>query len=87
MKVENKFRASFLSIFDNPLKFSWISILSIITNFTIITKKINEFDLNININLLIIILLLFSFSVIFKIYGEKMKSASYFFNGFKHAKI
>ena len=59
MKVENKFRASFLSIFDNPLKFSWISILSIITNFTIITKKINEFDLNININLLIIILLLF----------------------------
>ena len=52
---DNKFRLSILSIFDNTLKLTWLASLLIITNFAIIVKKINEFNLNININLLLII--------------------------------
>lgn len=64
MKEKNWFRSSFLSIFDNTFKLTWIAVLAIITNFAIITKKISEFNLNININLLLIIfLLLFIFCV------------------------
>lgn len=49
---DNKFRLSILSIFDNTLKLTWLASLLIITNFAIIVKKINEFNLNINIKII-----------------------------------
>ena len=51
------FRSNFLCIFDNTLKSTWVATLAIITNFAIIVKKINEFNLNFNTNLLIILIL------------------------------
>lgn len=51
------FRSSFFSIFDNTLKVTWAATVGIITNFAIIVKKINEFNLNFNTNLLIILIL------------------------------
>lgn len=57
MENKEKFRSSILSIFDNTLKFTWIATFIIITNFAIIVKKINEFNMNINVNLLLMIFL------------------------------
>ncbi len=65
---DNKFRLSILSIFDNTLKLTWLASLLIITNFAIIVKKINEFNLNININLLLIISLSLFIIVVFIYY-------------------
>ena len=68
MQDKNKFKSSFLIVFDNTLKYTWIASLIIITNFAIITKKINEFNLNIDINLFLIILL-FIFIICIFIYN------------------
>ena len=65
---DNKFRLSILSILDNTLKLTWLASLLIITNFAIIVKKINEFNLNININLLLIISLSLFIIVVFIYY-------------------
>lgn len=58
MEEQVLFRSSILSIIDNTLRLTWIAGLVIFTNFAIIVKKINEFNLNININLLLIIFFL-----------------------------
>ena len=57
MENKEKFRSSMLSVFDNTLKFTWIATFLIITNFAIIVKKINEFNMNIDVNLLLMIFL------------------------------
>lgn len=57
MENKEKFRSSILSVFDNTLKFTWIATFLIITNFAIIVKKINEFNMNIDVNLLLMIFL------------------------------
>ena len=57
MENKEKFRSSILSIFDNTLKFTWIATFIIITNFAIIVKKINEFNMKINVSLLLMIFL------------------------------
>lgn len=57
MEYKRKFRSSFLSIFDNTLRITWIATLLIITNFAIIVKKLNEFNFNIDVNLLLMIFL------------------------------
>lgn len=51
------FRSNFLCTFDNTLKLTWVATLAIITNFAIIVKKINDFNINFNTNLLIILIL------------------------------
>lgn len=58
MNDKNKFNSSFFVIFDNTLKYTWVAVLIIITNFAIITKRLSEFDVNIDVNLLLIIILL-----------------------------
>lgn len=64
MESKGKFRSSIFSIFDNTLRLTWIAIVIIITNFAIIVKKINDFNLNININLLLIFFLFFFIFVV-----------------------
>ncbi len=65
---DNKFRPSILSIFDNTLKLTWFASILVFTNFAIIVKKINEFNLNINVNVLLITLLLLFIIIVFIYY-------------------
>lgn len=62
-KSKEKIKSPFISVIDETLRFTWILLLMIITNFTIIVKKINKFNLNIDINILLLVIL--SFFVIF----------------------
>lgn len=63
--MDNRFRASFLSIFDNSFKLTFIVSLVILTNLAIITKKLNEFNLSINVNVAIILFLCLFLIILF----------------------
>lgn len=66
--MDNRFRASFLSIFDNSFKLTFIVSLVILTNLAIITKKLNEFNLSINVNVAIILFLCLFLIILFVYY-------------------
>lgn len=58
------FKSSFISILDNTLRITWVVILVIITNITIIFKKLNEFNIGIKFNFLLLAILLLFLTVV-----------------------